>query len=152
MKTLKNIKIVILAFVAIFSLTVVSATPIHASTSTSSQVISKSLRGNWHFYDQNGKKHVMKITKNTLKIDKKQTYKLGKGNFAYYAAKYNNFDIYQLGVNYSDNGYSFRKTTVIRHGHKEVGLMMLSSKYNKTRVMTKTNPVKLSFSSDAFFK
>ncbi|MBM7543732.1 hypothetical protein [Periweissella beninensis] len=152
MKTFKNIKIVVLTLFAIFGLTVVSTTPVQAATKTNSQVISKTLRGNWHFYDQKGNVHTMKITKTTLKIDQKKTYKLGKGNFAYYPAKYNDFNIYQLGVNYSDNGYSFRKTTVVRHGRKGTGLMMISSKYNGTRLMTKGTPIKLSFSNDAFFK
>lgn len=109
------------------------------------QVISKNIQGTWYFYDVAGRKHVMIITGNTFKLDNKKVNTVGKGNFAYYY-----YDgIYQLGFQYSDNGYSFRTKTQKVNGRYVKTLLMISANYTGTRVMTQNHSYR--FGTQNFF-
>ncbi|QBO35498.1 hypothetical protein EQG49_03015 [Periweissella cryptocerci] len=113
------------------------------------KAIHKSLRGTWYFFDKKNKKHTMKITKNTLKIDNK-TNKLGKGGFNYYSSKIAGSNVHQLGINYSDYGFSFRTKKVKIGGKKKAALLMISADYTGTRVLTKSKAHKVNYGD--FFK
>lgn len=99
------------------------------------QVISKNIQGTWYFYDIAGRKHVMVITGNTLKLDNQKAFTVGKNNFSYYYSD----GIYQLGFDYSDNGYSFRLKTQKINGQWVKTLKMISANYTGTRVMTRNH-------------
>lgn len=113
------------------------------------KAIHKSLRGTWYFFDKKNKKHTIKITKNTLKIDNK-TNKVGKGGFNYYASKIAGRKVHQLGIDYSDYGFSFRTKKVKVGGKQKSALLMISADYAGTRVLTKSNAHKVTYGD--FFK
>lgn len=112
-----------------------SVTKVNKKITPNKQIISKKLQGTWYFFDIAGRKHVMVITGNTLKLDNQKAYVVGKNGFAYYYSD----GIYQLGFDYTDNGYSFRTKVQKVNGRWVNTLVMISANYTGTRGMTRNH-------------
>ncbi|CAH0417296.1 hypothetical protein KAR50_08350 [Periweissella fabaria] len=113
-------------------------------TPATPQIITQKIQGSWYFFDNKGQQHKVVITGNTFQLDNK-TATVNKDGFIYYAAD----GIYQLGYNYSDNGYAF-KTKVQKVNGKAVNtLQMISANFAGTNVLTQGTAHH--FGAQAFF-
>lgn len=149
MKLFKKVTLTVLSIVAITAVGVATnqtanasniknhamVTKVSKKVTPNKQIISKKIQGTWYFFDVAGRKHVMVIKGNTLKLDNKKVYVVGKNGFAYYYAD----GIYQLGFDYTDNGYSFRTKVQKINGRWVNTLVMISANYTGTRVMTRNH-------------
>lgn len=156
MKSLKKVFVILVGLAVVTLFIGVSGQNTNASSvshSTSAkvvktpatpQIITQKIQGSWYFFDNKGQQHKVVITGNTFQLDNK-TATVNKDGFIYYAAD----GIYQLGYNYSDNGYAF-KTKVQKVNGKAVNtLQMISANFAGTNVLTQGTAHH--FGAQAFF-